>query len=340
MTPDTLKEAAPAETPEKEALQKAVELLSSKRPEDREEGERALRGLAASGDPRAMVQLAECLFEGGAMAKNPREGEEWMRKASDGGCIEAMVELSNRLLEGRGVKTNTREGELLLRKAADLGDSSAMFKLGERLSNGLRLAQNREEGRKMLERAAEAGNVDGIASLGLVSYRDRDYRRAAELFLRALKMGAEGEGNNLAYMLRRGEIPADIEVPPVADLLKPLIEQKSALALVNQALVLAAGIQCEASWEAADEVMGQIPDRQNAQEVVTWWWELAESGDPEGHLVVGWLVRRGLVDDPNRHPVARRMNRARKGGWQVPAWMDQPAPGVLLGAAAMLRGRR
>lgn len=340
MTPETLNEPTPAAAPEKDALQEAMEQLRSGRAEERGEGERALRALAAAGEPRAMMQLGELLLDGDPLKKSPREGEEWLRKSAEAGHIEGMIELSNRLLEGRNFKSNTREGEQWLRKACDLGDGNALFKLGERLSNGIRLAQNREEGRKMLERAAEAGNIDGISSLGLVCYREGECARAAEYFLRALKMGAEGEGNNLAYMVRRGEIPDGLEVPPVTELLQPLVEQKSSLALVNQALAMAAGVQREENWEAADEVMGQIPDRENAQEALTWWWGLAEGGDAEGHLVVGWLVRRGLADDPNRHSISRRMTRARKGGWKIPAWMDQPHLGAVAATAAgMMRGR-
>jgi len=51
----------------------------------------------------------------------------------------------------------------------------------------------------------------------------------------------------------------------------------------------------------------------------------SREGDPEGHLVTGWLGRHQLATDPDGFQIARRMDLARDGGWLVPEWMNHPA---------------
>ena len=44
----------------------------------------------------------------------------------------------------------------------------------------------------------------------------------------------------------------------------------------------------------ADSRVGALSSAQ-ASEALEWWHARAMAGDPEGHLVVGWLGRHGLV---------------------------------------------
>ena len=127
-------------------------------------------------------------------------------------------------------------------------------------------------------------------------------------------------GNNLAYMLRRGEVPPDIKLTAVAELLAPGLKAQAPLALINYALCLAKGFECQMDWEAADRIVatvkGTLPD-------FDWFCQLAQKGDAEGHLVIGWLARHKIIEDPDGYTVKKRMNLARQGGWVIPAWMDK-----------------
>jgi hypothetical protein len=60
---------------------------------------------------------------------------------------------------------------------------------------------------------------------------------------------------------------------------------------------------------------------------VAWWKPLADKDDAEGQLVVGWLMRHRLVEDPDGRDFAERFKAARKGGWAVPDWMMEPSAG-------------
>jgi TPR repeat protein len=335
-----------------------LRLLDGKKlPQNPAEGEEWLRKAAAAGDEDAMRALGQRLLDGVGLPQNLAEGEQWLRKAAAAGDAMAMGSLGVRLLDGDGLAANSAEGEEWLRRAA-ASDEDAMYVLAQRLLEGNGLAQdlvegeawlrrvadrnlaaraelgcrlvirdaNEEavaEGRRHLAEAAASAAPDEITAVGLSCYQAGEYALAARTFLRGLHL-EDGPicGNNLVYMLRRGEIPAAMDLPAVVDLLAEGIRQKDPFALVNQALCRAAGIQCTADWAAADHLIAGLS---RADDVREWWYELARRDDPEGHLVIGWLVRHGRIADPDGMDLAQRMARARSGGWQAPEWMDQRA---------------
>jgi hypothetical protein len=91
---------------------------------------------------------------------------------------------------------------------------------------------------------------------------------------------------------------------------------------------MASGFQMPKNWEKADREIADAKDSDEARlmEVLQWWWDrLAQQfNDPEGHLVIGWLVRHGALEDPEAKTVAERLAVVRAGGWDVPGWMDEP----------------
>lgn len=154
------------------------------------------------------------------------------------------------------------------------------------------------------------------------------HRAAAECFLKAFERGAWAAGNNLAFMLRRNEIPPDLSIPLAKDLLSVGMEEKFPWAYVNLALCSASGFQCIKNWEEADRIienLAALGTDAEGEALSNWWHELARNGDPEGHLVVGWLARHCIIDDPEGWPLPQRMEAARTTQFEVPAWMDEYA---------------
>jgi hypothetical protein len=94
--------------------------------------------------------------------------------------------------------------------------------------------------------------------------------------------------------------------------------------LVNYALCLASGFEYKKDWQLADQVFASIKVKSKSPKVILDWWykKLVRQDDPEGHLVVGWLARHQIVDDPDGLSVEERMQKARAGGWDVPVWMN------------------
>ena len=164
-----------------------------------------------------------------------------------------------------------------------------------------------------------------LPQLGIHYYREGDRHLAVNLFLQGMNLGSNQAGVDLAYMLRRSEVPADMSTPPIKRLLDKPVEDKDVFGLVNHALCLSAGFQCNEDWRAADRTIALIGRSEDAAAEALYWWheELAVRDDPEGHLVVGWLVRHHLIEDPEGLSIAERMAKARVGGWRVPDWMDK-----------------
>jgi TPR repeat protein len=291
---------------------------------DAAEGERWLRKAAETGNEFAMAILGNRLLEGRGLAADAAEGERWLRKAAEAGFAPAMRVLGNRLLEGDKLSSDAAEGERWLRKAAEAEDGPAMAALGDRLLNGDQVLRNTSEGGKWLRKALQAGNARAATVLGIQAYRSGDFASAADLFRKGYELGGISAGINLAYVKRRSELPGDIQLPPIIDLLSKGITEKSVFALLNYALCLASGIQCTINWDSADRTVASITEREEIAEALDWWHNCASQQDPEGHLVLGMLARHGFISDPDGWTVAQRLRAARAGGWDVPDWMLDP----------------
>lgn len=296
-----------------------------------DEGLAWLKKSAELGNPFAMEKLAEYeLDENKTQADSAAEGERLLRNAIEHGNRVAVVALGSRLITGDGLASDPKQGEQLLREAARQDSQIAMIKLGTYLLSGWGLNDNLEEGLRWLRRAG-ATNADQLLELGLYLYQKSLTatpkaarglaKEASILFQEALRQGNRIASLNLAYLLRRGEI-VDASCLSLDELLSEHLKQKDSFAFVNQALRLARGVQCNIDWKAADVLFKNLQD---SSSVFEWWFTRSQEGDPEGHLVTGWLGRHHLAVDPDGFQVARRMDLARSGGWPVPEWMNYPA---------------
>lgn len=140
-------------------------------------------------------------------------------------------------------------------------------------------------------------------------------------------MESEGSTINLAYMARREEIPLSCEMPSISDLFNALRKSSDPFGSVNYALALASGYHYSKDWLEADRIIASLKQSEGISEIINdildWWnKELALKNDAEGHLVIGWLSRHGLAEDPDELSLIDRLNLARKGGWDVPEWME------------------
>src|SRR6266566_8631128 len=299
-------------------------------PKSIEEGLVWLKKSAELGNPFAMEKLAEYELDENETPGSSAEGERLLRTSVERGYRLAMVNLGTRLIKGNGLAPDPEQGEQLLRQAAQQGSQIAMIKLGTYLLSGWGLDYNQEEGFRWLRRAG-ATNADQLLELGLYLYQKSLTaatkvalglaREASILFREASRQGNSIASLNLAYLVRRGEV-TDPLCPSLDELLSDHLKQKNSFAFVNQALRLARGIQCNTDWKAADALFGKLQD---SGSVLEWWFARSQEGDPEGHLVTGWLGRHHLAADPEGFQLARRMDLARNGGWLVPEWMNDSA---------------
>jgi TPR repeat protein len=339
-----------AETGYEPAVHKlATALLDGRHLEqDLAEGERWLRKAADRGYPPAMRQLASRQFEGHGVKQDPDEGTQWLRKAAEKEYAPAMFQLAARQLRGFGMPQDLVAGAQWLRRAADAAYAPAMWDLGSRLIAGRDLPEDVNEGARWLRMAAEANYPPAMVELGsrmldgmgvvrdtieavrllqlaapraesnqpaAILYRHGYFAEAATAF--SQRLSDPGAANAMLYMLRRGEIPPDHPTATllVSDLLAGPLSGLPNLAAVNVALCDALGFQRSVAWDAAARTSCALTDVEGARK---WWASTARADDPEGHLVLAWLIALHGIEDPEGLSAAERLDRARAGGIPVP----------------------
>lgn len=165
---------------------------------------------------------------------------------------------------------------------------------------------------------------NALVTKSLELYNDQDYSGAFGGFWEAFELGSDIAGINLSYMIRRKEIEYTHEKYTIDDLLKKGLEKKNAFAVVNKALYLVQNKWDLEYWLKADELIKEL-NKVSPQEVgsiLNWWSNLSESHDVEGDLVVGWLLRHQLIEDPKGCTLRERLDKAKaKGEWFVQDFM-------------------
>ena len=209
-------------------------------------------------------------------------------------------------------------GKKLLIELAKLKNSTAMCELGLRLLTGNGLKQDEKAGLSWLEKSLLLGSDKAGVALGYHYYENNSIELAVHYFLGSFMLGNSAAGNNLAYMLRHDEIPNEINIPSISQLLKKGLEIRDPFALVNYALCIVKGFQFDVDWEKADKLISEI---QYTDGIVEWWNTLASQNDSEGHLVIGWLVRHRLINDPDGLNISQRLSFVKDKCWDLPSWL-------------------
>lgn len=138
-------------------------------------------------------------------------------------------------------------------------------------------------------------------SAGLAYHQYAEYEKAKAAFTIAYEHGNTTVCNNLAYMLRRGEVDEVIlenRSYTVEELLAEGIARKEPFSLVNYALY------CSLQTTSFDYYKGLLivkqiesPSVATMNRIYTWWEALANEGDAEGYIVIAWLLELGLISD-------------------------------------------
>ncbi|EEL83482.1 Tetratricopeptide repeat domain protein [Bacillus cereus AH1271] len=153
-------------------------------------------------------------------------------------------------------------------------------------------------------------------------YKEKDYNGAANCFLTAFELEEYNAGINLVYMIRRGEFDYSSGKYTIEELLKEGLDNESAFAIVNKALCLVQGKWDFDYWLKADALIRDMSNlsSEELEDALGWWNEVANLGDVEGDLVIGWLSRHDLIKDPEGQTLKSRLDKA-KAKWYVQDFM-------------------
>lgn len=136
-------------------------------------------------------------------------------------------------------------------------------------------------------------------SAGLYHYEMSEFEKAKDAFLVAYKKENTTVSNNLAYMLRRGEIDKviiDKKSYSVEELLQEGVLANEPFSITNYALQKAKendGINYEVGLSIVS-ALGKLP-KHLLNGVYSWWSDLAQKGENEGYIVLAWLIEMGVI---------------------------------------------
>lgn len=128
-----------------------------------------------------------------------------------------------------------------------------------------------------------------LRNLGMNAYLAKQFH-TAEIAFRLLAESGDIKGcNNLAYMMRRGEVPGKAPCDPVRvlRLLRKGTGEQEPFSMANTALTLALMLGTDADWCMADDLFRALPKERAMS--VRYWWSLAVDLKKEIELE-GWLV--------------------------------------------------
>jgi hypothetical protein len=114
--------------------------------------------------PTSRTQVAELLFEGRGVEKDPAKALDWFLRAAQADGVEAMMRLAELWRSGlEGQAADPAESVRWLRRAARLGHAPAQLELGRAYLSGSGVTANRRLAAKWFHTAAAGGSTEAAA---------------------------------------------------------------------------------------------------------------------------------------------------------------------------------
>ena len=282
-------------------------------------------------DSTAQRELARILIDSD-IDKDKTTATKWLLRAAEGGDLPAMVDLAKCYQKGNGVSKDLGAAQSWLFKATMYEYAPALAYLAQELVTGEHFDRDEDQAKCLLEKTGRL-HPGIVYNTGYSFFKLDMTDWSARCFLIAQGYGHSDAANNLAFLIRRDLVPADLDAPHPLTLLKAGIESGDEFPLVNAALCYAAGLlKMKTNWRKADELISRVSRFENLSErlddetanhpAVFWSGVLKdEANAAEGHLVVGWLAGHGKLEDPEGLSVRKRLELAVEGGWSVPKWL-------------------
>ena len=159
----------------------------------------------------------------------------------------------------------------------------------------------------------QISGLSNPVAVGISDYKSNQFERAKDDFIFALSEGLDTK-TNLGYMLRRREINSvflDDHDYSVEELLENGINNLDSTSLMNNALLLSYK-KGKYDYKVGRDYLSQFVGQSNLESTFSWWNGQAQKGDPEGYVVLLWLLDLELIDekqgDCDRRLIISRIN--------------------------------
>lgn len=175
----------------------------------------ALRAAAEANDARAQVELANRLFFGDGVARDPEEAYRWMRKAAEAGIAEAQSKVGFFLTMGFGVAPDPKGAIRWFLRGLKGGYAKAGYNLGEAYQMGRHVTFSPRRAWFFFSKAVELGQEAAHYGLARLCYKGqgvpKDVGKSMEHLRRALRADDSGAIVEMGRVYRAGDAgPEDL----------------------------------------------------------------------------------------------------------------------------------
>lgn len=264
----------------------------------------------------SLIEYINLLFDGLYLEKNVERALQLINILKQRGNKRVLHMMANRLIDGNGIKKHISKGTKYYKKCTN--NFIANFEYGIRIKNGIGLPKNEKKGKEIIEYSLQKENINMIYNMGMIAYKHKDFQLASNLFFKSYEYKVDDAYISIAYMLRRDEYIGPQIDKTVLELLDIGLENNEYIARVNYALLIIKNSCNDQAWREADSIIGKL---QYYSEGIEWWYDVAKRDDVEGDLVIGWLGRHNLIKNRDSISFIDRLEKAQKGGYNIPKWM-------------------
>lgn len=267
----------------------------------------------------SIINYAELLIEGIFLNQNLRKGEQLLKNLAQLGNGRANYLLAIRYLNKDVLKKHISNGKNRLEKSIHLNYEGAKFEKAIRLKTGNKFTKDEKKANLYIAEVLDGLEIPSKLNLGIISYHLNDFIVSTKLFYESYLEGFYDVSISLAYMIRRKEIKGlEIELS-LLDLLKNDLEVNSTTAIINLALSFAIEDVETANWYLADSLIRSLPSCNSS---ISWWLNSSlRNDDPEGHLVIGWLMKYKKIHIHGHLKFTDKLKLAQNKGIKVPNWL-------------------
>ena len=252
-----------------------------------EAGPLPLREAAATGDAKALYEIATRYAEGRGMQSDMAEAAKWYEKAAEAGFAPAQYRIGNMYEKALGVTRDLNKARGWYEKAAENGNASAMHNLAVLYAMGADGGTDNDAAAKWFTQAAELGVKDSQFNLGILSAKGVGMHQSLEESYKWFALVAKTGDKDAAN--KRDEIgnalrPEQLErARAAAELWKP----KSLDPAANTADIPAA-------WQESGEKTASVDMKKAVQDIQAVLNKNGyDVGNPDG--VMGGKTRAAIV---------------------------------------------